>query len=126
MRSGGWLVAVVCLAALTGCGESDEDKVASAVEEFYLAAATGDGETACDHLSRLASPMQGGYARCVRVIESGVLYDATMKEQFRNVEAGEVNIEGDRAEVSLGPIDSVGLVKRDGKWLIEAETLDAI
>lgn len=116
----------MCLAALTGCGESEEDKVASAVEEFYLAAGTGDGETACDHLSRLASPMEGGYERCVRVIESGILYDATMKEQFRNVEAGEVKIEGDTAEVRLGPMDSVDLVKQDDKWLIEAETLDAI
>ncbi len=128
MRSGGWLVAVLCLAALTGCGESKEDKVASAVEEFYPAAASGDGETACDHIAEVAM-LGGSYRRCVAIVEGGILYDSKMKKQFRNVEVEEVIIsgqEGKRADAYLGPMDSVFLRKEDGVWKIEAETLDAI
>lgn len=107
--------------ALGACGgDSEEDAVREAVEEFVAAVRDGDGAAACELLTDEALETAGG-ARCERAL--GRIGDAVAPE----VEITDIRVQGDRATAEAGaagggedevrsqPLD---FVKEDDEWKI--------
>ena len=78
------VVAVVALAAV-GCGggESDEDKIARVVEDFFYAQGTGDGEAAC---SAMTNDAMVDKALCVELVETEHAANLHGNSQLRGAE----------------------------------------
>src|SRR3712207_9495113 len=84
---------VACLTA-AGCGESDEDRIRTAITDYYKAFAAGDGEKACAQLSDKARDqftLRSKAPGCPAAVAAAV--ERPDVKKFRD-RLGDVNIQG--------------------------------
>ncbi|MSO41097.1 MAG: hypothetical protein EXQ70_04260 [Solirubrobacterales bacterium] len=93
------LTALACLTVLAvgvGCGESDEQQVRSAVEDFTLVKETGDYGTACDVMTLRFRRQIGLRGDCEQALE-----EQLKQPPDRSYEIAEVRVRRNRAAVGL-------------------------
>jgi Domain of unknown function (DUF4333) len=116
------LVPVLALGLFAGCGgESDEDRVETAVESFYAAAADEDGEGMCDLLADADRLALDAAEDCTMLVENEL--EPGYSEEAESAEVVDVGVAGEgawaRVETDDGGEKTVRLVESDGDWLIE-------
>jgi hypothetical protein len=130
-RSVGLVTAVVLALAGCGGGESDEEQVRSATEDFVSAFQDEDWDQVCDLMTSEAKTailqagvfLGGADGGCEGSMEAfNGLLDAGDREELENFEIETVEIDGDRASVTdtstggdNGPTE---LRKKGGEWLV--------
>lgn len=121
-----WLVvlAVGMIAlAVVGCGggESDEDKVTSAIEDAYSAFADGDAASFCEQLSSdYRGDFEEYYGGCDNATIGKVLGDVEGAEidQLENPVIAKVRIRGDSAETAVNG-DDLEVIKEGDDWKLD-------
>jgi hypothetical protein len=117
------LLLAAALAALVGCGESDQEQAREVVQDYVEARNAGDSETACDLFSD-DFKQSLGTEDCAAFIEEQSA-GADGEEELRIVD---VRVRDDRAMADIdvvrpqqGPI-RIGLTleRQDGDWKITA------
>jgi hypothetical protein len=93
------LLASFALASLflAACGDSEEDQVADAIRVFYRAAAEGDGEQACEHLTSAARNAEPGIPCEVAIDQLGTLGGERAKRRLEAVRVRNIKVRGDEA-----------------------------
>jgi hypothetical protein len=122
--------AIIAALAMAGCGGGGEEKGPSpraVVESFAKAFGAGDGERACDLLTKAAQkafiarvqPLTGA-DDCPAAIEK--LVDAaggSVSKAYASAKVDQVKISGSKATATLtaeGGATTVALAKEDGDW----------
>lgn len=124
---------VVCLVlagTLGACGESEEDRAAATVEEYFDALAARDFDRSCElaspalrrTLTRFAQErrLDGARAGCQMILRRLAEINGPRLVRLQaDVEAREVAIDGERAEVQLSGSGQSAQLRRDGDgWSI--------
>jgi len=118
------LLATSCVAVLSACGASDEERVNDTVKRFYKAAAAGDGKQACAQLTPAARG-PGGAPQCEAAIDQlGQLGGPEAKRRIAGVDVRRTHVDGDRASTQAQvpgqtPV-TLTLRKVDGEWKLES------
>ena len=112
-RCSGIALAVLCVAALAGCGGSQDETVRDLARHFHDAVAAGDGDAACDaltHATRYELSDSAGMS-CEQ---------AVLEEHLPTVIGnGEVSVFGTMAQVDYAA-DTVFLTRMPEGWRILA------
>jgi hypothetical protein len=118
---------IVALAAtLSGCGESNREKIESALKGFDSALAEGDGAKACEFLSESARAeiaRRGDCAQLAAGLSRPGRRIAREVKALGSAEVSTVTVEGTVATARVQapggyPPRSVGLEEAEGKWKI--------
>ncbi len=117
------VLAIAAAVALSGCGRSDERKVADTLDAFATAVAAKDYQRLCDDLfaPELIESLRGVNLPCEVALKTG--FEDTQKPR---IEVKSVKVDGDRAQARVRSTaanqppseDTVELVKVDGKWRV--------
>ena len=116
------IVGLTLAAGVFGCGESDEDKARSAIEDTYQAFAKVDVEKFCDGLSSDYRPDFEEYyeGKCDEPTIQKALRTASGPgaDRIGDPDISKVTINGDEAEAEVNG-DDLELVKEDGEWKLD-------
>lgn len=111
------LLAVPALAcSFAACGSSSGDSGSASAEDEIVGiieAVSADANEYCDHVSDATLRTLGGMDHCRD------LADTVFKEEVEGIEAGEVEVKGDRATATItkdGERDTVRFAREDGEW----------
>ena len=130
MRAKALVTVVVAALAVAGCGgASDEEQVRTTVEDYIIAFVDGDGDKACDLLTKetrdafvqqvssLVKTRDCGEA----IKKLGDLAGPTVDRALKGAKVTEVKVNGENATATLesrGTKTPTQLKKEDGDWKI--------
>ncbi|MGZ5420446.1 MAG: hypothetical protein ACXWES_08015, partial [Solirubrobacterales bacterium] len=120
------LTALACagvLITLAACGRSDEGKVRSVVDDYIAARAAGDAEEICSLYTEEFRRQQGLAADCpaklaVQLKAEPKPTETTVAEV--KVHEGLARVDLDVSQGSAPSRVTLGLIDKDGRWLIAA------
>lgn len=105
------ILALVCAAALAGCGTSDEDQLRAVVKQLRAALDARDGARACGLLTAEAkAQLRGDCARAILAFDAG-----------SPAVDGALTVQKDRASLatrSAGRTRAIAFVKSGGDWRV--------
>jgi hypothetical protein len=106
--------------AVAGCGGSDEDRVRDAVNAYFAAAVSGNGERLCGLISEGTRASAGGAERCTANMTRS-LDRLSARERGEGLRVVAVRVRGDTATATLSSGNApLHLRKERGEWRIDA------
>ena len=121
-RAAATLVAGLALAAVPGCGGSEEDDARDAVKNYTKAIADSDEKEICATLTKDSrKQVERGASKCEDAYKNfGAFLNNEQKDKLRDIDP-EVKVDGDTAttRVDEQPLEGeLRLKKEDGEWRI--------
>jgi Domain of unknown function (DUF4878) len=123
------LLAAVAL-FVVGCGESEEDKAKSAVEDYLAAVTKGDGDKACSLVTEQTKKnIERGGRKCgetISALNKGP--GRQVLESFKDAKVENVKINGDRgtADIKVKSVtQKTQLRKEGGDWKLDSTGVGA-
>jgi len=123
------IVAAVALGA-AGCGESEEDKAKSTVEDYLEAVTKGDGDKACALVTaQTKKNIEKGGRKCgetISALNKGP--GRQVLQAFKDAKVENVKVNGDRgtADIKVKQLSQkTNLRKEDGKWKLDSTGVGA-
>jgi hypothetical protein len=123
-----WLSLAVGLGVLAGCGSedaprTDREQIEAAVTDYFDAAARGDGDEACRHLTTAAQQDFANRAdadSCQKgIATTGDALSDDARGRMHDARVTDVIIRGKMGLVTIEGLDSnVAVEKGDGRWRI--------
>ena len=125
-----FLTILLAASALTvaACGESEEDKAKSSVEDYLKAVENGDGDKACGLVTaQTKKRIERSGRKCGETISSlNQGPGKTLLTALKGAEVENVKVKGDTATAQIklkGLTQTVDLQEEDGKWKLKSSAI---